>query len=244
MNKYKALHRSLDAADALIFFDLEATQISHKAIAIGLVIQPKKRGGLIDYTQGPITYHSYIKTKHNIGPVVERLTGITKQTLKKEGKEFHQVILEITNLLRPYHNKRFISYGNGDMHILSQTIDYADETERNFFQHLKKNYFDLSNYLSKRIVSSEGNMLSLSKLGEEYEISLDGKPHSPLYDSQMLAQIFNCYIKEEEKTLALVLQNYGVNKNMAQISHQFTKRLLERGTADKKDLISLLEDFL
>lgn len=244
MTKYNYLHKYFDNADAVVFFDFEATQYTHKAIALGVVIQPKKPGSLVEDTDKPICYHSLIKTKDHIGSVVSNMTGIRKEMLEKEGKSFHTVILELSKLLRPYHCKRFVSYGNGDMFIFSETMNPRDETETNFFSHLKKNYFDLAKYLSKRIVSPQGHMLSVAKLAEVYGIEIEGATHDPLYDSLLLSEIYRHYVNDKERTIELVLKNYAVNHDMMQISHQLASRLLEKNSLEKEDLIALLEEFI
>ena len=126
------LSQRLAKADLLVFFDIEGTQFTHKMIAFGMVCYPKAKDGISFDRENSFSYHSYVKTKDDIGPLVKKMTGISKFTLAMEGKEVREVVPEIDKLLRPYHSV-FISYGSSDILMLLRALDRSDVTQENFY---------------------------------------------------------------------------------------------------------------
>ena len=241
--EHPILSKKLLNSELLVFFDLEATQIRHKAIAFAMICMKREKGTLLFTDDKPLTYFTYIKTNEEIGPVVEELTGIKKETLDEKGIEFHQAVLEITKILRPYKYKKFLSYGSMDIEILLKTIS-EDETEKNFVTNVIKNYLDLHNYFSKRIVSEKGASYSLKNLADKYNISEEGILHNPLYDSYLLKDIYESYIKNEDKTMELALENYTVNRYVDEINKELAASIIINGHADKSELVKKLEEYL
>lgn len=242
--EFETLKKKLGCSELLIFFDLEATQINHKAIAFAMVCANKNKDEITFNKNDGFTYFNYIKTEDEIGPIVEEMTGIHKNILDEKGISFHQAVIEISKVLRPYKYRKFISYGNTDLEILSKSIDNNNETEVNFFRNITKNYLDFHSYIMQRIVDSKGSSYSLKALADKYGIHEKGKPHDPLFDSLLLRDIFLSYVQEEDKTLAFALEHYKNNKCFSAINRQLALMLLEKGEVKKEELISLLEEYL
>ncbi len=241
---FPVLSKKLRKAELLIFFDLEATQINHQAIAFAMVCYQKKQGELSFDNNNPITYQAYIKTEDAIGPIVEEMTGIHKETLEEKGIPLHQVILDISKLIRHYKNRAFLSFGSLDIEILRKSIDFDNETEKNFFANLTKNHVDFQNYLFHRIIDKRGNSYSLAKFKELYNISEVGTPHDPFYDSVILKDIYLSYVTDKEKDIELILENYSINKGMDDVNKELTEKVIKDGKADKADFIHILEEHL
>ena len=241
---FPILSKKIRKAQLLVFFDLEATQIRHQAIAFALTAYKKEKDQLVFDDKDPINYFSYIRTDDVIGPIVQEMTGITKDTLIEKGKSIHEVILEISKLLRHYKDRCFISYGSMDIEILNQSIDHNNETEENFLRNITKNYFNFQQYLYQRIVDKNGNAFSIHKFAEKYNIKEDGRKHDPFYDSLVLKDTYLSYIKEKEKTMSFIFENYSHNKAMTSINKALAMKVLQEGKADKDDLIHLLEEYL
>ena len=241
---FPILSKKIRKAQLLVFFDLEATQINHQAIAFALTAYKKEKDQLIFSDKDPINYFNYIRTNDEIGPIVEEMTGITKDTLTEKGKSLHEVILDISKLLRHFKDRCFISYGNLDIEILNRSIDHNNETEENFLRNITKNYFNFQQYLYERIVDKNGSALSIHKFAEKYNIKEEGKKHDPCYDSLVLKDTYLSYIKEKEKTLSFIFENYSHNRAMTSINKALTMKVLEEGKAEKDDLIHLLEEYL
>ncbi len=240
---FSSLSQVIQNGNLIVFFDLEATQFSHKAIALGLVAYEKKPGELCFDVEKKIEYHTYIKQSDEIGPIVEEMTGITKDLLEKEGKDFHTVILEVSKLLRPY-KKKFVSYGSMDIKILSCSINSHDETEENFYRNVVKNYLDFHTYISRRICNPKGQSYSIENLMKLYGIENVGRYHDPLTDALDLMKIYHAYLTQVDKDIQLYLENYKHNPYTNVINKRLAEMILEKGQADKEDLISLLRDNL
>ena len=208
---FETIYNKVKKSDLLVFFDLEGTQIHHYPISIGLVAYEKKVGDISFSFDKKIEYKAYIKPKEEIGEVVEKITSITPELLEREGKSFHDVVMEITTILRPYH-KCYVSYGNLDVKMLSLGLNHHDETEMNFFRNVTKNYFDFHEYLFERIVNEKGGAYSITKWMEIFSLSMPGVAHDPLIDAICLSQIYNAFIQDEDKVISLMLKNYHKNK--------------------------------
>lgn len=241
---FPLLSKKLRKAELLIFFDLEATQINHQAIAFAMVAYHKKQGELSFDNKNPITYSAYIKTDDEIGPIVEEMTNIHKSTLDEKGIPLHQVILDVAKLIRHDKYRAFISFGSLDIEILRKSIDFDNETEANFFANLTKNYFDFQHYLFQRIIDKKGNSYSLSRLGDVYGIKEEGTPHDPLYDSILLKDIYLSYVTNKEKDIDLILENYSSNRMMDSLNKELVLNVIQNGNVTKEDFIHLLEEQL
>ena len=227
----------------LVFFDFEGTQFSHKAIALAFVGVEKEMGTLLPKKDGKvIQYHTLIQCQDEIGSFVENLTDIHPSMLQ-QAKPFHQVVLEVTKLLRPY-KRMYFSYGNSDIFMLHNTMDKEDETELNFFNNVTHNYVDMQSFLQKRIVDHNGRCFSLAKLRDLFSIHVEGKEHDPLYDSEVLYQIYQAYIENKERVMELVLENYAVNSNTKNIDKEITSILLQKGEASLDTLKGVIEKHL
>lgn len=235
----KEVHKS----ELLVFFDLEATQFSRQAIAIGLVAYKKDPDSLLPKEE-VLRYFSYIKTDDEIGPIVEELTGIHRDNLDYQGISYHQMILEVSKLLRPYKFRKFISYGGLDIEILKRTMKEEDETEVNFFRNVIKNYFDFHSYLEHRIVTENGFSYSLTGMANSLSVSEEGTPHDPLFDSLLLKDIYTSFVSDEERALSLAMENYDKNRFNATLNAKLAKIVLTKGSVTKKELLQIVRDHL
>lgn len=240
---FSVLHNKFAKHDMIVFFDLEGTQINHKAIAIGLVAYKKKIGEIDFDIDHPIKYFSLIKTDEPIGSVVQQLTSITDKDILERGKDIHDVVLDITKLLRPY-KKCFISYGDLDILMLKNSLDFNDITESNFFRNVTKYYFDFHSYLMKRIVRDKGTAYSIASLLSLYDIKVDGKLHDPLTDSISLALIYKNYINQFDKTLSLVMKNLKVAPIKNQVYASIYEYLEKNESIDMDEAKEIVRKYL
>lgn len=241
---FPALAKRVLPADCLVFFDFEATQFTHRAIALGVYAVPKTPGLLYaDSFEQPLLYRSLIFTEDKIGPVVTNMTGITKSALVKEGKSFYDVVRDVTKLLRPFKNKVFLSYGSMDLSILHQSVNFEDEIERNFLAHVTKHYFDFHHYLERRIVDENGQSLSLAKLNTLFGLT-EENPHDPLSDAKSLAEIYHAYLQHPDDAVSYMLEHYGKNPYVDSLNRQLSEIVLSQGKAERADLIRLIKEAL
>ena len=120
----KKLVKGLKGHKTLVFLDFEGTQFSHEMIALGAIavtIDPKT--GRIKKRKEPIRI--YVLAKNKIGGYVSNLTGITEETLRKEGVTFDTAMKALKKYVGLYFKKAtFITFGNHDLRILNQSIAY------------------------------------------------------------------------------------------------------------------------
>lgn len=237
------LSQKLAKADLLVFFDIEGTQFTHKMIAFGMVCYPKKKDVVSFDRDGSFSYHSYVKTKDDIGPVVKEMIGISKDILALEGKDIRKVVLEVDKLLRPYH-PIFISYGTSDILMMKRTLDRTDVTEENFFRYVMKNYLDFHQYVSRRICDENGHSLSISKLMDLYRLPKAGPDHDPLCDAKNLSMIYDAYVNRVEDDVSFFYQNLIHNREAKDVFRQVTELLIRNKIVKEEELLSLLRKHL
>lgn len=239
---FPKLQGKIAKADCLVFFDIEATQYSHKMISFGARITPKKPGELIPDQEG-LSYSRYLHCDDKVGSYVEKLTGITDEKLKKEGLTLYEFIVEFTALLRPFKRKVFVSYSRSDLKFLKTTLNFSDVTERDFYRFIYNSYFDLYDYFSKRIISKDGNSLSVEKLCDLFQIKEDHF-HRAINDADALYQIYKTYVSDEDRAVSLLYDNFESFQKLDEINKMIAMKVYKTGSASKEDLIRAIKEYL
>ncbi len=237
---FPILGKRIRDADILVFFDFEATEYTHRAIALGIVAYEKKPGELVPGKEA-FRYRRLIKTSDPIGPIVESMTGITSDRLQSEGVSFSSCLKEVINLCRRSKSKAYLSYSYMDMKILRCSIG-EESFELDFFRHVHKSYVDLHDYLSHFLVDERGQSLSIPKLLKRLSIDFEGERHDPFYDSLALAEIYRKIVTEKSLFLEEILKSYEANRRLDDVDHALACRLAKKETASRKDLLDLLEE--
>lgn len=205
MNKLEELFLTFKENKKYIFFDFEASQYLHKPIRLGLYITcfNNDKFNILE------KYDSYIKTDDRIGKYVEKLTSINKELLDKEGKDFKNVIKEISSLFSKYSNKTYISYSKQDKLILKNGIDFNKLNEKFLYEEINRNYLDLQIYFSRLIKRNSGfySLKDLLRIFNIIDIDED-KFHNPLIDSKAMILLLNKLFLNKEKLLNLNDNNY------------------------------------
>ena len=224
-------------SDCLVFFDLEATQFGHHAIAIGMVIVPKRPGTLWETYGEPITYKRYLTTEEAIGKVVIDMTGITKEILDKEGIPFGESIKEINDLLRPFRRCVYLSYGKEDVMFIQRTLDFRQRYQGAFFAQLTHHYLDLQTYLGHYLIGERNNFLSVSRLMALYGIEPRGNYHDPLTDSYAIEDILKAFYEQKDRTLFLILDNYERLRKIPGLDKKLALCCLRHDTRDPEEIL-------
>lgn len=232
---FPSLSAKVRPSDVLVFFDFEGTQFTHKAIALGLLLVPKKEGELFSTTK-PLSYSCYLKTKDRIGPLVQKMTGITPDLLKEKGIPFSDMLTQVRALLTPYQHPLFLSYGKNDTEMVSRSINYQHPEEVQERAYLLRHYFDVENYLARYIVGKDGMPLSVGRLLEFFQIPAEGKLHDPLADSKALLSIYRAFVSDEAKTIDRVLSCYPDNRTLLKPAKELANLLLSQGSVSVDDL--------
>ena len=197
----------------LVFLDLEGTQLSHETIAIGackyfcgpdLLPLPGKKIQV---------FKRLIKPQSPVGGVVTVLTGITDDRLKTEGITFHKALVELMTFTKCTGKKVYITFGNQDLNMLYQSkIRANDQLCQDFYDHIKRNWFDMQAFVSRFVHDERHMTFSQPKLLEIYEAKNLQHAHDPLYDAENLMNLFIQVIKRPDITLREFKKNLLTSK--------------------------------
>lgn len=229
----------------LVFLDLEGTQLSHETIAIGackyfcgpdLLPLPGKKIQV---------FKRLIKPQSPVGGVVTVLTGITDDRLKTEGITFHKALVELMTFTKCTGKKVYITFGNQDLNMLYQSkIRANDQLCQDFYDHIKRNWFDMQAFVSRFVHDERHMTFSQPKLLEIYEAKNLQHAHDPLYDAENLMNLFIQVIKRPDITLREFKKNLLTSKDFFIISKPFIDDLCNGKDVSAIDFNKAIEDYL
>lgn len=229
----------------LVFLDLEGTQLSHETIAIGackyfcgpdLLPLPGKKIQV---------FKRLIKPQSPVGGVVTILTGITDDRLKTEGITFHKALVELMTFTKCTGKKVYITFGNQDLNMLYQSkIRANDQLCQDFYDHIKRNWFDMQAFVSRFVHDERHMTFSQPKLLEIYEAKNLQHAHDPLYDAENLMNLFIQVIKRPDITLREFKKNLLTSKDFFIISKPFIDDLCNGKDVSSVDFNKAIEDYL
>ncbi len=185
----KKLEKIIKGRRTLVFVDLEGTERSHEMIEIGAYVALLRDDLTVAKTLPG--YQSYVKARHEIGGVVERLTSIHQKTLDEEGIPF----AEAEDRFRKYVGRRwadslFVFFGSHDLRIIGQSIANNPEASKDIAKAVCRNAFDLSAFLAEYVTDLNDNPLSLANYLKTFGLDFDGKPHGALADARNLLALY------------------------------------------------------
>lgn len=206
----KALEKIFKKRQCLVFLDFEGTQFSHEMIAFGVVlVSLKKDLSIRRIYKGK---KGYVKPINKIGSFVIKLTSITEELLKESGISFGEALNQIKQYCgKNFQNSLFITFGDHDLRILSQSARYSKDYDKEALEQIKRNYLDLSSFLGTYIKDEKGNSYSLENYLKIFNLPFNGEKHDPLADALNLARLYNAFIKNKKIVAAeykKVLLNY------------------------------------
>ena len=200
----KKLNKLLKGHKYLCFMDFEGTQFSHEMIALGAVlatVNPKT--GQIKRHKEAI--HIYVKAKNKIGRYVTELTGITEDDLRNKGVSFNKAMLDLKKYIGlAFKKTSFVTFGNHDMRILSQSIIYNMEYPKEICSYIQKNYIDFSTFISEFVKDDNGNPLSLVHYCDLFGVKESGTAHDPRVDALNLMNLYDAFLENKD----VVLEQY------------------------------------
>lgn len=237
----KKLLRSVGKEKIIVFLDLEGTQFSHELIAIGAYkAKLKKDGTFARLDKG---FEQYVKAVNNIGRFVEKLTGITQETLDKNGIPYIDAMEKFKKYIgRDFKKAKFVTFGNHDIRIFSQSEHISGPSSGELFEIIKKNHVDLSRIISEYVKDEKQNPLSLTNYCLLFDIKMSGSSHEALSDAKNLAYLYNAVIKNPNivgSEYKKVLEN---GKGMPRPIQKLMKKIREEGSATDKDLERFIKE--
>ena len=208
------LRQGLKGHKILVFLDFEGTQFSHEMIAIGgLSCAIDVKTGLIKKRKNP--FKIYVKAHNKIGGYVSELTGITEDTLKKNGVSFDTAMKELKKYVGINFKKAtFITFGNHDMRILNQSIMYNIFYPKDVTSQIQKNYLDFSSLLNEYIRDDVGNALSLVHFCELFGVPEAGTAHDPEVDAINLANLYDAFVSNPNLVADEYLKHLRLHSGM------------------------------
>jgi inhibitor of KinA sporulation pathway (predicted exonuclease) len=172
-------------------------------IALGAVLATLDRHGNIKRLKPGI--HLYVKAKNKIGAYVEKLTGIEQKTLDEKGISFYKAMGELRKYCgSAFTNCKFVTFGDHDLRILNQSVQYNLPVPKNEVSQIQKNYFDFASFISEYIRDDNNNPLSLTNYCIHFNIPFEGDAHNPMYDALNLAKLYKAFMDNVE----LVQEDY------------------------------------
>jgi len=202
----KALKKELRNYKALVFFDLEGTGESHEMIEIGAYLAVLKNDFTIAKVKGP--FRRYVKAKNPIGHHVSKITGISEETLQKEGRPFREVVSDFRHFVGRYWEKaRFVAFGPHDLRIINQSARYSSENlNLNYLRVWTRHYWDFQAFLQHFITDEKNNPLSLVHYVEKFGLAFEGENHDASFDAKNLMAIYSSFIDKKD---TIVYEEYG-----------------------------------
>ena len=241
----KLLEDEIGPARELVFMDLEGAQLSHETIAIGACAYMCDQH-LLPLKGHPVKFFKrYIKTDTRVGQVVTILTGITEQTLATEGISFDKAVAELIEVTKvPGGKRRYITFGNQDIAMLRVSA-LKDPTGKamNFYNHIRKNWFDLQEFISRFVYDGKHITYSQPKLLEIFQAGDLKHAHDPLYDAENLMNLFKAVSTRSDILSSWFLRNVSTSKKTGAIIEPLIRRLERGETIDSKAFRAYLEDY-
>lgn len=197
----------------LCFLDLEGTQFSHEMIAIGAILVTCNKKNEIKISKK--NYYTLVKSKNRVGPVVTKLTNITDEMLKKSGVPFRKAMEGLKKYLGLNVNKTlFITYGNHDLRIITQSLQYNMDANNELAKIILAHYLNFEEFAAKYIRDENNNILSVTNLLKVFNIEFQGEKHNALADTYNLIMIFQAFLQEKDIVFRRYKQALKQNKHL------------------------------
>lgn len=236
----KALDRHLQNRKVLCFLDLEGTQFSHEMIAIGAIkVHIRKDGSIRKIHKG---YYTLVKSKNRVGKVVTDLTGITDEDLKKDGVSLRLAIKGLKDYLgRDFTKCLFVTFGNHDLRIVSQSLAHNMDVKKDDIQNIIKHSFDISEFISQYIKDPNGNTYSLANMLKLFNLEFKGTQHNALADTLNLVYLYEAFLKNKD---IVKVEYRNVLKQMRHLPepvHELINKVLEDKEVTSDDFDKMIE---
>lgn len=228
----------------ICFLDFEGTQFSHEMIALGAIFVSLDRFGRIKKEKEP--FKLFVKPKNRIGTIVKELTGITDEQVEKEGVSFKVALEKLKKYIGVHFLKcSFITYGNHDMKILSESISHNLEFPKEICYQIRKNYIDFGAFFAEYVKDAKGNNLSLIHACELFGVDIFGPAHDPAADAINLARLYDAFLKERQIVEEKYWNNlkYSIGRYPVPIQKALRK-LLNHESVTKEEFEEFMKGYL
>ncbi|MBQ9457764.1 MAG: exonuclease domain-containing protein [Bacilli bacterium] len=239
----KDLAKHIGDRRTLLFFDLEATQISHEAIEIGAYRVSLNDDYSIRKVFRP--YQAYIKPKHRIGQLVTKLTGITEDTIAKKGISYREMLNGVRKYLgKEFGKTLFVCYGDQDPRILQASSENNMDADRETSRFMSRHCFDFLAFLGQYIRDDHNNPLSLTHMCERFSIQFEGKAHGALADAKNLLSLYEAFLTKKDVVKESYKRLLSATGSVPPPVKKILNRLSEGKTVTPEDFDRMVEESL
>lgn len=240
----RLLKEEIGSPKELVFLDLEGTQLSHETIAIGACKYYCGEDLLPLSGRKVEVFKRLVKPQERVGGVVTVLTGITDERLDQEGVSFHKALAELMDFSKCSGKKVYVTFGNQDLNMLYQSkVRANDQLSMDFFDHVKRNWFDLQAFVSRFVYDEKHLTFSQAKLLEIYQAEDLKNAHDPLYDAENLMNLFLSVIKRPDITLREFKRHLCSSKDFPAIMKPLVEGLFQGRDLTAQRFEKALEDY-
>ena len=243
INNMKKFEKLLKGHHYICFLDFEGTQFSHEIIAIGAVFCALDKNGRIKNRKPP--FRIYVRAKNRVGNVVQELTGITDEKLIKDGVTFHTAMHQFKKYIGMKFNKTsFVTYNSHDMKMLGGSISYNLDAPKDICSQIQKNYIDYEAFLSEFVKDDKGNVLSLVRACELFNVPLAGDPHDPVIDSVNLANLYDMVLIKRDILAREYMKNLKRNTHYPQPILKTIAKIMNGQCVTPEEFSSFVDEYL
>ena len=196
----KALERKIHEHRCLVFIDLEGAQTSHEIIEIGAYKVILRDDLTVKKVFKP--YHAFVLSKHRVGPIVTKLTGITDLQLKREGIPFRTMQIQLKKYIgKDFKNPLFVSYGPTDATMFLASSENNMDASTDEARFVARHFFDLAGFIGQFVRDDQGNPYSLTNALKLYGVEFEGTAHNAQDDAYNLLLLYQAFLAKREITL-------------------------------------------
>ena len=239
----KDLHRIFGERRTLLFFDLEATQVSHELIEIGAFRVTLNEDLSIKKVFKP--YHAYVKPKHRIGAVVTKLTGIDEKLIERKGISYREVLTGLQKYLgKEFNRTLLVCYGDQDPRILQASSENNMDASREMSRYLSRHCFNFEVYLGNFFRDDNGNFLSLSNICNRMGLEFEGVAHGATADAKNLLNLYVAFLEKPELTIEGYKHVLTATHSIPAPLREVAKRLLNGQTVTPEEYDYIVKESL
>ena len=227
----------------VVFFDLEATGISHEIIEIGAFKTLLYPNGKIKKVFKP--YHTFVLAKTRVTHAVTKLTGITDSFLMENGIPFRVMQKGLAKYVgKDYKNALFVCYGDQDpqmfIHSAENNMDASME-EAKFVSH---HCFDFLRFFAQYVTGEDGNPINLTKAADLFSVKPYGKAHAATSDAYALMKLYEAFLENKELVITEYEKTLCRGRGVPEVFRLMIDKLEGGESINREGFRKIIEDSL
>jgi inhibitor of KinA sporulation pathway (predicted exonuclease) len=168
----------------VLSLDLEMAQPSRNIIQIGAVIYDLKKNELIE------TFNRYVNPNEPISEYIEKLTGISDNTIAEQGVPLKEAFLDLVAWAGKFNRfYQVVTWGAGDLPELRRQIELLDDPINLGWTFGRRELDVKTLHTAIRIAMGEKPQSGLAKSLNRYGLRFIGTKHSAVDDAINTARL-------------------------------------------------------